>query len=407
MFIAADWPAPAQVHACVSTRHGGCSAAPRDSLNLAQHVGDDPAAVARNRRILAAALGLPAEPAWLDQVHGCAVVEARCDGIVRTGDAAYTSAPGVVCAVMTADCLPVLLTDRAGTQVAAVHCGWRGLAAGVLAATVARFACPGTELIAWLGPAISQRAFEVGPEVRAAFLAPCRDEPSRAAVRAAFLPAHDGAPRLPRRPLRAGADRARRARREPRLRRRILHLRLAGALLFLPPRRRHRPHGQPDLDFSRSRRRLNCGGLPQDKVATRGTRESRHLQRNRHANGPFDQPAPGRAGRRAIARRRSRPQLHHARAPAARAARAAGRHRASAAAAVRRGRQGAAPAHRRAARPAALRRGHGRRGARLQRAHQAAEPERQARAAAQGQVHLQRAGAAGGAARTAAVWARR
>lgn len=194
MLIAADWPAPAQVHACVSTRHGGCSAAPRDSLNLAQHVGDDPAAVARNRRILAAALGLPAEPAWLEQVHGCAVVEARCDGIVRTGDAAYTSTAGVVCAVMTADCLPVLLTDCAGTQVAAVHCGWRGLAASVLAATVARFACPGTELIAWLGPAISQRAFEVGPEVRAAFLAPCREEPSRAAVRAAFLPAHDGAP---------------------------------------------------------------------------------------------------------------------------------------------------------------------------------------------------------------------
>lgn len=194
MFIAADWPAPAQVHACVSTRHGGCSAAPRDSLNLAQHVGDDPAAVARNRRILAGTLGLPAEPAWLEQVHGCAVVEARCDGIVRTGDAAHTSSPGVVCAVMTADCLPVLLTDRAGTQVAAVHCGWRGLAAGVLAVTVARFACPGTELIAWLGPAISQRAFEVGPEVRAAFLAPCRDEPSRAAVRAAFLPGHDGAP---------------------------------------------------------------------------------------------------------------------------------------------------------------------------------------------------------------------
>ena len=122
------------------------------------------------------------------------MVEARCDGIVRTGDATHTSTAGVVCAVMTADCLPVLLADRAGTQVAAAHCGWRGLAAGVLAATVARRACPGTELIAWLGPAISQRAFEVGPEVRAAFLAPRCDEPSRAAVRAAFLPAHDGAP---------------------------------------------------------------------------------------------------------------------------------------------------------------------------------------------------------------------
>ena len=195
MFIAADWPAPAQVHAGVSTRNGGSSAAPWDSLNLAQHVGDDAAAVARNRRILAAALDLPAEPTWLEQVHGCTVVEARRDGIVRTGDAAHTSAPGVVCAVMTADCLPVLLTDRAGTQVAAVHCGWRGLAAGVLAATVARFASPGTELLAWLGPAISQRAFEVGAEVREAFLAPCREESARGAVRAAFLPARDGASR--------------------------------------------------------------------------------------------------------------------------------------------------------------------------------------------------------------------
>jgi len=195
MFIAADWPAPAHVHACVSTRNGGCSAAPWDSLNLAQHVGDDAATVARNRRILASALGLPAEPAWLEQVHGCAVVEARADGIVRTGDAAHSAVPGVVCAVMTADCLPVLLSDRSGTQVAAVHCGWRGLAAGVLANAVARFACPGRELIAWLGPAISQRAFEVGAEVRDAFLAPCGDEAARAAVRAAFLPGLDGAPR--------------------------------------------------------------------------------------------------------------------------------------------------------------------------------------------------------------------
>lgn len=195
MFIAADWPAPGHVHACTSTRHGGCSAAPWDALNLAQHVGDAPAAVARNRRILREALDLPAEPAWLDQVHGCDVVEARCDGVVRTGDAAHAPTPGVVCAVMTADCLPVLLTDRAGTEVAAVHCGWRGLAAGVLAAAVARFACPATELLAWLGPAIGQRAFEVGAEVREAFLATCRDEQARDAVRAAFLPARDGVPK--------------------------------------------------------------------------------------------------------------------------------------------------------------------------------------------------------------------
>jgi len=187
--IRADWPAPAPVRACVTTRNGGCSAGPWRSLDLALHVGDDPGAVRRNRHILAAELDLPAEPDWLAQVHGCTVVDACADGVVRTGDAGYAARPGVVCAVLTADCLPVLLCNRAGTEVAAAHCGWRGLAAGVLAATVARFASPAAGLIAWLGPAIGPRAFEVGAEVREAFLAPHDDAPERrAALAAAFVP---------------------------------------------------------------------------------------------------------------------------------------------------------------------------------------------------------------------------
>ena len=188
-FIAADWPAPAGVHAGVSTRRGGWSTGPWTSFNLGAHVGDDPQAVARNRALLAAALALPCAPQWLDQVHGCTVVEARNDGTLQTADASWTATPRVVCTVLTADCLPVLLTDRAGTEVAAVHCGWRGLAAGVLEAAVRRFSAPCDELLAWLGPAIGPLAFEVGAEVRAAFLARCDDM----VVRAAFVPLHDGA----------------------------------------------------------------------------------------------------------------------------------------------------------------------------------------------------------------------
>ncbi len=190
-FIAAGWPAPACVNACVSTRRGGCSTGPWASFNLGAHVGDDPLAVARNRALLAATLALSAAPQWLDQVHGCTVVEARNDGRLLSADASWTATPGVVCAVLTADCLPVLLTDRAGTEVAAVHCGWRGLATGVLEAAARRLSAPRDELLAWLGPAIGPLAFEVGAEVRAAFLARCDDS----AVRVAFTPQHDGASR--------------------------------------------------------------------------------------------------------------------------------------------------------------------------------------------------------------------
>ena len=128
-------------------------------------------AVSRNRALLKRALDLPMAPQWLRQVHGIAVVDARADAVVREGDAAWTDVPGLACAVLTADCLPVVVAARDGRELAVAHCGWRGLAGGVLAATVSRFRARPEELSAWMGPAIGPSAFEVGEEVRAAFLA--------------------------------------------------------------------------------------------------------------------------------------------------------------------------------------------------------------------------------------------
>jgi len=166
-WIPADWPAPPGVHGGTTTRAGGVSEGPYASLNLGDRVGDDPARVAGNRALLRASLGLPAEPLWLRQVHGCGLGEvAGCEA-----DASIARGPGRVCAVLSADCLPVLLCDRAGTVVAAAHAGWRGLAAGILERTVRAMGVRPDDLLAWLGPAIGPDAFEVGPEVRAAFVA--------------------------------------------------------------------------------------------------------------------------------------------------------------------------------------------------------------------------------------------
>ncbi|SOY91443.1 conserved hypothetical protein, COG1496 [Cupriavidus taiwanensis] len=197
-WLVPDWPAPARVRALSTTRQGGVSQGPYGlaggmpgGLNLGTHVGDDPADVARNRARLAACL--PSMPQWLEQVHGCAVATVDHVGApgdpVPQADASLALAPGHVCAVMTADCLPVLLCDTQGTVVGAAHAGWRGLCNGVIEATLARMqAAAGgaaTRWLAWLGPAIGPNAFEVGAEVREAFLAQARPD-EQAAVAAAF-----------------------------------------------------------------------------------------------------------------------------------------------------------------------------------------------------------------------------
>jgi YfiH family protein len=169
VFLGAGWPAAGHVHVAVTTRQGGVSAAEFSSLNLGDHVGDDPAAVAQNRIRLRHALALPAEPLWLRQVHGTAVTVAGREHPAES-DAAVAFERGCILAILSADCLPVLLTDRDGTVVAAAHAGWRGLAAGVIEAVVRQMHRDPAELMAWLGPAIGPRAFEVGEEVRQALL---------------------------------------------------------------------------------------------------------------------------------------------------------------------------------------------------------------------------------------------
>lgn len=184
--ILPDWPAPKNVKALSTTRHGGVSEGPYASLNLASHVGDAPEAVADNRAILGRQL--PMEPLWLTQVHGTTVVNAACTCPYAEADAAISRLGYRLCTVMTADCLPVLLCDTAGTVVGAAHAGWRGLAGGVLEATVGAMGVEGPQLLAWLGPAIGPDFFEVGPEVVDAFVA--RDPAAQSAFRP--HPAADG-----------------------------------------------------------------------------------------------------------------------------------------------------------------------------------------------------------------------
>ena len=165
-----DWPVPPGVRVISTLRSGGASAGPFASLNFAAHVGDRPEAVAENRRRLRVAVALPAEPLWLEQVHGVDVAVHDGGSDSRRADASIAFTSGRVCAVMTADCLPIVLADRAGTRVGVAHAGWRGLLGGVVEATVARLECDPRELLAWLGPAIGAAAFEVGAEVREAFV---------------------------------------------------------------------------------------------------------------------------------------------------------------------------------------------------------------------------------------------
>jgi hypothetical protein len=169
-WIVPEWPVPASVRALSTTRTGGVSEGCWKSLNLGDHVQDDAAAVSENRRILVREANLPSEPFWLRQVHGCAVADTNADETACEADASWSDRQGQVCAVMTADCLPVLFANRSGTRVAAAHAGWRGLAAGVLEEVVDRFGEAPGEVLAWLGPAIGPEAFEVGDEVRDAFV---------------------------------------------------------------------------------------------------------------------------------------------------------------------------------------------------------------------------------------------
>lgn len=166
-----DWPAPSNVFAFCTTREGGVSSGPYASLNLADHVGDDECAVAENRARLNAFLPEDSRITWLRQVHGTAVVDAKVFAQPPEADACVSRTPGEVCAVLTADCLPVLFASSSGREVAAAHAGWRGLLEGVLEATLAALDAAPSELLVWLGPAIGPTAFEVGPEVREAYLA--------------------------------------------------------------------------------------------------------------------------------------------------------------------------------------------------------------------------------------------
>lgn len=168
-----DWSAPDRVRAISTTRAGGVSGRPWNSLNLGVHVEDDPDHVRQNRRRLAESTGLKSEQiGWLNQVHGIDVVELNPDNVgqIAKADASYTRHPGIACAILTADCLPVILADREGTVVGAAHCGWRSLCGGVIENLVSEMAVAPETLQAWLGPAIGPTSFEVGPEVRDAFL---------------------------------------------------------------------------------------------------------------------------------------------------------------------------------------------------------------------------------------------
>jgi len=168
-YIIPNWPAPKNIRAYSSTRLGGHSNIPYDSFNLANHVGDNPADVLANRQQLIAELKLPHEPVWLEQVHGINAVDVDKTQQTICADAAFTRKPNTLCNVLTADCLPVLICNQAGTEIAAIHAGWKGCLAGVIENTIAQLQSPPEELLAWLGPAIGPEKFEVGEEVLQAF----------------------------------------------------------------------------------------------------------------------------------------------------------------------------------------------------------------------------------------------
>ncbi len=185
-WITPDWPAPVSIRAGTTTRHGGVSLPPYATLNLGEHVGDLPEMVTENRRRLHQSQRLPNEPVWLSQVHGVAVVDAATVHGVSDADASFTTHANVICAVLTADCLPLLFCHRQGSVVAAAHAGWRGLLDGVIETTVLRMKVAPDDLLVWLGPAIGPAAFEVGDEVRDGFIV------HDGAASSAFIPSSNG-----------------------------------------------------------------------------------------------------------------------------------------------------------------------------------------------------------------------
>ena len=188
-WITPSWPAPSGIRTVTTTRMGGESRAPYASLNLGAGTGDAPDTVARNRARVLSTLGIEREPCWLDQVHGSTAVRAACYDSAPRADASVGDAGSPPCAILTADCLPVVLCDTSGTRVGIAHAGWRGLANGVIASCVALMQRPGRELLAWLGPAIGPESYEVGPEVRKACLT------AAPGARCAFLPSPSGTSR--------------------------------------------------------------------------------------------------------------------------------------------------------------------------------------------------------------------
>lgn len=187
-YIVPDWPAPNSVQALVTTRYGGLSLGAFESFNLASHVGDCNASVNANRERLRQQSSLSSIQ-WLEQVHGTSVVDAKADGLIRTADAVYSNQKGLTCAVLTADCLPLLVCNKLGTEVAAVHAGWRGLSSGVIRESIGRFESAPDQLMAYLGPAIGPAHFEVGFEVLEALCENAISQGHIESLTAAFKPA--------------------------------------------------------------------------------------------------------------------------------------------------------------------------------------------------------------------------
>ena len=186
MFIQPNWPAPPWVKAYTTLRSGGVSTAPYHDFNLAMDIGDPPKHVEQNRLILQEKLQLPAEPIWIKQIHSDTVITASVENKYKQADASFSKEQDQVCTVLTADCLPILLCNRQGTFVAAIHAGWRGLNKGIIEKTVVAIQSEPDEILAWLGPAISQKHFEVGEEVRSSFI---QQDPT---AESAFIPSESG-----------------------------------------------------------------------------------------------------------------------------------------------------------------------------------------------------------------------